>query len=194
MTELGEDPATTIVSRLRQAADGAETVSVRDMIAATGTSSFAMLLFIVAALIVTPISAIPTVPTIGALLIGLIVGQWIAGRDHLWLPNWIMRRSVSGEKLLASLDWSEKPARFIDCHTHVRWEFLTRPPLRFIAFTLILAIIVTWPFLELLPLFTSVTACGILLISVGLATRDGLWMLAGYAYAVLLTGVIWWIV
>lgn len=190
-----EDPLQTLLARLRGAAEGSE-VSVQDLVESTGENSFATLLFVVALIMVTPLSGIPTAPTIGAVIIALIVGQWALGRDHLWLPGWIARREVSSKKFCKGLEWARKPAAFIDRHTRSRLTPLARRPLKVIPLAAILLIVATWPFLEILPFFTTLCAVAVALLAFGLMVKDGLYILAGFAYvaAVGLIGGSYWLI
>lgn len=185
-----ENPIQTLLARLRTAASG-ERVSVRELVAAAGEDSFATLLFVVALIMVTPLSGVPTAPTIGAALIGLIVGQWTIGRSHLWLPEWIATRSVTAPRFCRGLSWADRPAALIDRHTQARLSLLVRRPLPLIA---ILTVVATWPFLELLPFFTTICAVGVALLAFGLMARDGLYVLGGYAWFALLAVAVLWVI
>ncbi len=180
-----EDPLQTLLAHLRSAAKG-DDVSVQDLVESTGENSFATLLFVVALIMVTPLSGIPTAPTIGAVIIALIVGQWALGRDHLWLPGWIARREVSSKTFCKGLEWAKKPAAFIDRHTHSRLTPLARRPLKVIPLAAILLIVATWPFLEILPFFTTLCAVAVALFAFGLMVKDGLYILAGFGYVAIL--------
>ncbi len=190
---FSEDPIQSLLARLRKAGDG-QRVSVRDMVQAAGHKSFSMPLLLASLLVITPLSAIPTVPTIAAITIGLIVGQWAVGRSHLWLPGWILRKSVDADRFSRSIERADRPARFIDRHTSVRLDFLARPPFSLFGLLAILAVVMTWPLLELLPMFTTVTAFGIAALALGLMARDGVWMLVGYAYLATLGGLAIWLI
>lgn len=176
-----DDPLRDVLSRLRAAPNG-DAVSVQNIVARIGDNSFATALLIVSLIMVTPLSGIPGAPTTGAALIFLIVGQWIAGRKHLWLPDFLMRRSIDRDRFERGLRWLDRPAGFIDRHTRPRLKLLSHRPLRWVPQTAILLIVATWPFLELLPFFTTVCAVGVALLAFGLMTFDGLWVLAGYIW------------
>lgn len=180
-----ENPIQNLLQRLRAAAKG-DRVSVQDLVCETGEKSFATLLFVVALMMVTPLSGIPTAPTIGALIIALIVGQWALGREHLWLPGWVSRRTVECRKFCKGLDWADKPAAFIDRHTRHRLTPLARRPLKILPLIVIVAIVATWPFLEILPFFTTITAVAVAFFAFGLMTRDGLFVIAGYIWTALM--------
>jgi hypothetical protein len=180
-----EAPLTTVLDHLRGAANGTK-VSVGELIKAIGEHSFATMLLVVALIMITPLSGIPGAPSVGALVILLIVGQWLLRRDHLWLPDFVMRRSMDTKRFNKALGWLDKPAAFIDRHTHSRLTLLARGPLKVFPLLVIVVVVFTWPFLELLPFFTTICAIGIALLAFGLMTRDGLFIVLGLTfYAVL---------
>ena len=127
-SELSESPVQTLLTRLRTAA-GSDQVSVHELVAASGEDSFATLLFVVSLIMVTPLSGVPTAPTIGAVVIGLIVVQWTFGRQCLWLPEWIAKRSISASRFCEGLTWADPPAKLIDRHTRARSSLLVHRPL-----------------------------------------------------------------
>ncbi|MEE4382194.1 MAG: exopolysaccharide biosynthesis protein, partial [Pseudomonadales bacterium] len=78
-----------LLDQLRAAveADGAE-VSVGELMEAVGRRSFAPVLLLVGLLLVSPLSGIPSFPTLMALLVCLVSVQMLLGRRHFWLPRW----------------------------------------------------------------------------------------------------------
>jgi hypothetical protein len=172
---------TGVLSALRRAAHG-EDLSVQDMLAEIGDRSFATALLVPAVVLVSPVSGIPGTPTIGAVIVILIVAQWLAGRDHLWLPDFVMRRRLRSDRLRRALAWFDGPAAFLDRHTVPRLGALTTGPLALLPLVTVLAIAATWPFLELLPFVTTVGAFAVSLFAFGLMTRDGVYVVLGYAF------------
>lgn len=156
-------------------------VSVADVLREIGDESFAPMVLVVSVLLVSPLSAVPGTPTIGGLMVILIAGQWLAGRRHLWLPAVIRRRSVSAKRLVWAIRWLKPWAAWLDHNSKGRLKILTLPPLTLVAKLLILAVALTWPLLEILPMVTSVGALAVSLLAFGLMMRDGLWLAAGYA-------------
>lgn len=170
-----------VLAALRRAARGEE-ISIQDMLNEIGDRSFASALLVPALILVSPISGIPGAPTIGAVIVILIVSQWIVGRDHLWLPGFVTRRSVSSERLCKALDWFDGPAAFLDRHATARLTVLTSGPLTLLPLLTVLAIAATWPLLELLPFVTTIGAFAVSLFAFGLMTRDGAYIVLGYAF------------
>ncbi|MEE3316820.1 MAG: exopolysaccharide biosynthesis protein [Pseudomonadota bacterium] len=169
-----------ILTALRKAAEG-DHVSVRDILAQIGSHSFAPLLLVPALILISPISGIPGTPTIGSIIILLIAGQAVLGRDQLWLPGFIMRRKISAARFCKALDFMQRPVDFVDRHSHKRLAVLTYRPLSFIAMGICVSIAAIMPFLELLPMVTSLGATAIALFAVGLMVSDGLFVVTGYA-------------
>lgn len=170
---------TSVLTALRRAARG-DDLSVGDMLTEIGERSFATALLVPALILVSPISGIPGSPTIGAVVVVLIVAQWIAGRDHLWLPGFVMRRRVSSARMQRALAWFDGPAALLDRHTMPRLVFLTTGPLTIVPLLTVLVIAATWPLLELLPFVTSIGAFAVSLFAFGLMTRDGVYVVVGY--------------
>lgn len=197
MAESGaaqSEPMADLMRRLREAADEGERVAVRDVMAHLDTSSFATVILVPALILITPLSGIPTLPTFGAAIIALVTLQWAMGRDHLWLPDVLMRRSIPSSKLRTALGWLDRPAAWIDGMTHARLTFLTVRPLAAVALILILCNVALWPLLELLPMVTTTGAVMVALLAFGLMTGDGLFVVAGYAWAGVFAAVALWLI
>jgi hypothetical protein len=91
-----------------------ETVSVGDIVEEIGGDAFGPLLLVPALFLVTPVSGVPGMPTIGSLIISLIAVQIVLGRDSLWLPGFLTRREMKKDRLDKALSWLRKPAGWID--------------------------------------------------------------------------------
>lgn len=160
---------------------GASTITIRTILTRIGTRSFAPAVLIPALILVSPLSAIPGMPTMGALLILTIAVQALMARNHLWLPDFLMRRSLSSKRMLQAIGFLERPAHWVDQHSKRRLRLLTAVPLSAIAWLAVVVLVVPMPFLEILPMATSVGATFVALIAIGLMTRDGFYLVLGYA-------------
>ena len=148
-------------------------VSVSDLIREFGDRAITPFILIVALLLVSPLSGIPGTPTVAALLIVTLAVQALSGRRRLWLPQFLMRQHVASRYLRRAVDWMRRPCAFLDRHTHIRLEFLTRGVMRVVTLALCVLIPLGWPFLEILPLVSSFGAGTVALLAFGLFTRDG---------------------
>lgn len=170
-----------VLSAIDPEEDSAEMVSVADVLHEIGERSFAPLVLVVSVLLVTPLSGIPGTPTIGAVIVVLITAQWLTGRRHLWLPGVVLRRAVTSHRLTRAIAWLRPMAEWVDARSEKRFRLMTAPPMALLTKLMILAVALTWPLLELLPMVTSVGALAVALLAFGLMVRDGLWLAAGYA-------------
>lgn len=162
-------------------------VSVGNVLDRIGDHSFAAMILVPAIILVSPISGIPGSPTIGALITMLVSIQALLGRRHLWLPGFLRRRSVSAKKMRTAIDWLSKPAGWMDRHSSGRLKLLSSRPLRPFAYAAVTVIALSWPFLEILPFVTSFFAGAVAMMMFGVMTRDGIYLLAGYTQAGLIT-------
>lgn len=167
--------------------EGDRVVSVEDVLRRVGDQSFPAVILVPAIVLVSPISGIPGTPTIGALITMLVAIQALLGRRHLWLPRFLMRRSIKAEKMTRAINWLSRPAGWMDKFSSDRLKILSSRPLRPLAYVAVVLIAAGLPLLELLPFVTSFFAGAVAMMMYGLMTRDGLFMLAGYAQAGILT-------
>ena len=167
--------------------EGDTHVSVEDVLQRVGDQSFPAVILVPAIVLVSPISGIPGTPTLGALITILVTLQALIGRQHLWLPGFLMRRRIKADKMTRAVDWLSKPAGWMDRLSSGRWRLLSSRPLRPLAYAVVTLIALAWPMLEILPFVTSFFAGAVAMIMYGLMSRDGLFLLAGYVQAGALT-------
>ncbi|MFW2588906.1 exopolysaccharide biosynthesis protein [Sagittula sp. SSi028] len=166
--------------------EGQERVSVENVLGKVGGRSFPAVILVPCVVLVSPLSGIPLTPTLGGLVVLLITLQVLIGRKHLWLPDFLSRRSVPAHRMQKAIDWLSKPAAFMDRHSHNRLRILTSGPARYFAYLTTSVLALSWPPLELLPFVTSFSAGAVAMIMYGLMVRDGAYTLAGYVQAVVL--------
>ncbi|MFN4060707.1 exopolysaccharide biosynthesis protein [Paracoccus hibiscisoli] len=169
---------TDLIGRVRGAAD-VPRVSVRSVVEALGEDSLPPNLMIPALAVVSPLSGVPLFSSICGIMIALISAQMLIGRDHVWLPGFLMDRRVSGERLRKGLDWMERPARFLDRVTDERLTLLVRRPMRWIVQAICLCCGMAMPFLELVPFTSSLMGVVVSLMAFGLLARDGAFVVLG---------------
>jgi len=172
-----ENPATGAEHRHHDAHEG---LTIQDMLDRVGARSFGAALLVPSLILVSPLSIIPLMPTIGGLVILTISIQAFFGRDHLWLPGFLATRRLSGAQLKRAVNYLRKPAAWLDRNSRHRLRFLSASPMDRIALLAVMVVAATWPFLEILPMFTSISAGGVALIAFALMVRDGFVLIAGY--------------
>lgn len=167
-----------IIDRVMTLAE-ADRVSMQDVIEGFGSASFLPFLLIPALIVVSPLSGIPLLSSTLGLTIALIAAQMLVNRDHLWLPGFITRREIAGERLRANLRRLHRAAEWIDRHSRRRLSWLVTPPASVLPRMLCVVCGGLMPFLELVPFSSSILATAVVLFSVGFLARDGVFALAG---------------
>lgn len=177
-------PVTNVLDRLDSLTD-AEHVTLTRMVQAFGDASFVPALMVPALLVVSPLSGIPLFSSLCGLTIALISAQMLARRSHLWVPGVLGRRRVAGARLAKAVKALRGPAGWLDRHTGARLRLLFRAPLSLLPPVMAMVCGVAMPFLELVPFSSSILGTAVLLIAVGLLSRDGVWIVvAGAVMAV----------
>ncbi|KAA9005281.1 exopolysaccharide biosynthesis protein [Histidinibacterium aquaticum] len=183
MTEIDTaqgHPVEDIVNRLSEIAEQ-ETVTLRQLVEAFGTASFVPALMVPALLVVSPLSGIPVFSSVCGLTIALIALQHLFSRDHLWLPEFLMKRTLKGHQLRDAMNHIRKIAAWIDRHSKDRLKLLTRKPGVYVPRALAVLCGAAMPFLELVPFSSSILGAATLLFAVSFLARDGVYALAGIA-------------
>lgn len=167
----------------------AERVSLHDIIEHVEDSGgLAPVVFVLTLPVLLPLP--PGVSMVLALPLLLVAPQMIVGRKDLWLPEKLARQSIDREKLhklfKRILPWIEKVERV----AHPRLTFLTGrtgAALAGVACTaMAIVLVLPLPFANLVP---ALTVC---MLSLGVARRDGLMVLAGLAFLALAVVIVVW--
>jgi len=136
------------------------------------------------------IGDIPGVPTAMGVFILLTAGQLLFRRDYIWLPQWLLKRSVEREKLSKAVGWLESPARFIDRFLRRRLTMFTnKAAQRVIAAVSALVGVIT-PVMEIVPLSANVAGVAISVFGLSLMAHDGLLALFAFIVTVSMFGFV----
>jgi hypothetical protein len=149
--------------------------SLHSVMGAFGPAGALPVMMLVALVIVSPLSGIPLLSSLGGLTIAGIALQLVLGRDRLWLPGWLSRRSIPRDRLSAALVRLRPAAEFLDRHSRPRLRMMTAPPVSQLVLVLCGLAGLSMPFLEILPFTSSLLAMAVTCLGFSLLTRDGLW-------------------
>ncbi len=174
------DSMEAVLDTIADAGDGRR-VSVEDIVNEIGDDAFGPLMLIPALVAVTPASGIPGLTATAGLIIALVSFQMVIGRKALWLPGFILNRTMSRSKLDTARDWLAKPARIIDRLTGKRLSFLVKPPFSVVPALICLCAGLVMPFLEVIPFSGSVMAGAVSLFALSFVTEDGILSVLGTA-------------
>lgn len=172
-----------LLDHLRRAAEAGERdVTVERLLEAVGRRSFAPLLLLVGVLLVSPLSGIPTFPTLMGIMVSIVTLQMLCGRHYFWLPRWLLHRHLDRDRLLQVFDWLDTPARVTDRVLRPRLLALLRGPAERIIALLCFLLALALPVTEVVPFSSSMAGVAFLAFGLSLAAFDGALALLAYLF------------
>lgn len=181
-------PVQDILARIRGEIRG-PVVTIETLLRAMDPAAQAVLLLLPALILVTPLSGIPGLSSLGGVTIALVAFQMLLGRPMIWLPAFVLRRRVSADRLQRALKRLDRPAQFIDRRSETRGGWFFAFPGQQLALITCIACGLAMPFLELVPFSATTLAMVVTLLASALLVRDGLLTaigLGGFGLAVLI--------
>ncbi len=184
VTRLEATTLTEMLDRLEFAERDNDQVKVDAMLDIIGRRSFGPLLLLPGLLVLSPLSGVPGVPSLSGLMVLLLSGQLLMGRQHFWLPAWLLNRCISHKRLQHALRFMRPVARWIDKLLRQRLTFLVESHAVYFVAAMCALVALTMPPLELMPF--AATAAGVAITAFGLSLigRDGLMALLAISFCV----------
>ena len=191
-------PERSVSNILRGIADGlkAESISIRELLAAFGERAFGLGIIVFALPNTTPI------PVIGALFgipLMFLAVQMCMGRLHPWLPKAVMDRSIEKSRFIGMVDFVEPKLRKAESILKPRLTFLFSPAAdRLVGLFVMLC---TVSILIPLPGSNFPPAIGVIIVALAVIAEDGVALivgilvgLLGLGYTTLMIGGLFWAV
>ncbi len=151
-------------------------VQLQDVLAYLQERSFGVLVILLSLPSAIP-GCPPPIPSIFAAPLAVLALQMVLGHQTPSLPDRLMRASFKRAKLNTTLSLARKYLQKIDHIIRPRLSALTSPRAERVlgGIILLFALMVMIP----LPMTNTVPSIGIILIGIGIVSRDGLAMIAG---------------
>ncbi|NNC23304.1 exopolysaccharide biosynthesis protein [Salinisphaera sp. USBA-960] len=159
-------------------------LTIDEVLTVIGERGFGPLVLIMALLVLLPTGAVPGVPTACGLCIVLIAGQLVVGKRRPWLPARLRRLSIDRMRYKQVAGRIKPWTRRVDRLVKPRLSMLTDGVMARLIGVVMVVVALCMPPLELLPFAAAGPAFGLVLTSLGLVGRDGLWVLIGLVPAV----------
>lgn len=173
-SEKSADSLGSMIDRLIDVAQEEKSVSFESMMSAVGRRSFGPLVLMIGLIAMSPLSGIPTVPSILGGIVVLVAGQLALGRQHFWIPRRLLRREVSAGKLERGLRAVQPVGRTVDRFLKPRLTFLTRGVGAYVMALLCVVVGATMPPLEILPFLATSAGVALTAFGLSLTANDGL--------------------
>lgn len=170
-----------LIERLDRVTRNRERVDIRLILVAVGSRSFGSLILIAGLITLAPlIGDIPGIPTLMGLFVLLLSCQLLLRRRRLWLPRWLLERSMSQAKFAKAMKFMRKPAHYIDKLLKPRLISLTQGPGLYAIALICSVIALMMPPMEFIPFSANVAGAVLTLFGLALIARDGLLALLGF--------------
>jgi hypothetical protein len=173
-----------LLEKIEGCASGGE-IALADVKEAFGRRSFGPLLMIVGLLSVLPTGLIPGMGYATATLMIVLFAGVLFAMKEVWLPGFLMRRSIGKDRVEREVERLRPWAERIDRISRPRLEALLKPPLlQVVALAGIIMAATMYP-LGPFPFGAFPGGGASILIGLALTTGDGLFALAGLGAGIL---------
>jgi hypothetical protein len=173
-----------LLDRIEAATREHDPTSLGDVLDMIGHRSFGPLLLLAGLVMMAPVVGdIPGVPVLMGSMVVLAAVQLLVGRDHVWLPAWLLRRSASDRTICRAVAWLRPLARLLDRWSRPRLRWLTHGAGLVVAGTASLVIAAATPLMELVPMSANVAGLAIAAYGLALIAADGLMALLAVAFS-----------
>lgn len=187
----GKGSLSQILSNLVDDTKG-EKVTLGELFDTLDQRSYGPLLLLPALIAVAPTGAIPGMSIVTGSIIALFAVQLLIGRSHPWLPERLESFEFSRKTLSRSVDKAMPWVKAVESHLRRRLTLLAEPPANRIVALLCLLLALTMFPLALLPFAVAVPGTAIMFFALGLTTRDGLLILAGFVFSAAAIALTYW--
>jgi hypothetical protein len=175
-----------ISDTLNELAREQDSVSVGRIMEKLGSRGYAPFLIVPALIEISPIGGLPGVPTLLATIILMVALQMVVGRNHLWLPELLQRRSLKSSRVATALDRIDPVIQRVDgWFSNERLASMTQTPVTNVAAFFCLLLALSVPPLEFIPFASTAPMAAIALIGIALLVHDGYLMLGALALSLL---------
>lgn len=180
-----------LLERIGEASQGEDRVSLGAVLKELGNRSFGPLLLVAGIAALAPIIGdIPGMPTILGIIVFLIAVQLLLGREHFWIPHWLLKRSMSRDKLQRSLNWLLRPAQFIDHILKPRLTSFTQGFAIYVIAIFCMIIAAAMPVMEVVPFSANAAGAALTIFGLSLIAHDGLLALIAFVFTAATMGIV----
>ncbi len=156
-------------------------VTMGAMLTAWDDRSYGPLFVILGFMGGTPLAIVPGAAAVVGIVIALLALQMMLGKNHPWLPKWVLKQSVSEKALKNARDKMQPALASIDRFIMERWPWFAGALMRRIAAGVVFVLGVLMAPFDAIPFAVAAPAWTVVLFGVAITARDGLFMLISTA-------------
>ena len=174
-----------LLEAVEQAVKKDDDLSLGDVLDSIGHRSFGPLLLLAGLVMAAPgIGDIPGVPTATGIFVALVVGQILIRQNYVWLPRWLLNRTLSDKTVCKAIGMLRTPARYVDHLIKPRLTGLTYNSGRFGIALACFAIALVTPAMEVVLFSANVAGAALAAFGLSLIAHDGLLALIAYTFTI----------
>ncbi|KTD61250.1 exopolysaccharide biosynthesis protein [Legionella spiritensis] len=153
-------------------------LTYRQLVNLFGEQALGLMTILFALPTALPLSVIPGVSFIFALPVLFISLHLILGKQALWLPKFLARRTIATPKLLLVIHKTLPYLIYAERYLKPRWWFFSQPVMERLhgVILLFLALLLLLP----IPLSNFIFSVLIILFGLGIAEKDGVFLVLAY--------------
>ncbi len=149
-------------------------VALGEVLHTVGRRAYGPLLLLIGLFSISPATIVPGMTWASASLTLIVAGQMALGRRRPWMPKAMLELQAPRALVLKGVERLRPWAKRIDAVLKPRLTFLAAPPfVNLLALTVMAAALITIP-LALAPFLPLAPGLAIVLIGLGMTSRDGL--------------------
>ena len=187
-----QTPVTDIVDTIDDAVDD-DGMSAEMLLNSFQNDALLPTLLVPALLVISPLSGIPLFSSLCGIAITLIAIQGVMGRSRPWIPQFLRKRCVPPDKTHSATQVLRPAAKWLDRMTRQRMQFLVHGVMRPVLYAICALAAAMIPFLELIPMSSSLVGGGVTLLGVSIMARDGIYTIAGLVILAIAFMIPWFI-
>jgi hypothetical protein len=166
-------------------ASSSHSITLGEILDVVGRRAYGPILLIVGLLSISPLTAVPGLTWLFALMTLIVALQMAVSSKKLWLPKQMLNAEFPEQKVAGAVRKLRPATKVLDKIVRPRLEFLAQQPwLSVIALAAAAAALITFP-LGLIPFAPLIPGVAIVLLGLGVTARDGVVL----AIAISLLGV-----
>lgn len=181
-----------VLDEIREEVENDSQASIDDLLDAFDSRAFGPLLLAPGLIVISPVGATPTVPTLIGVFLVLVSAQITVGYNKPWIPEKLRVRSIKKEKLVQAVEKIRPWSRRLEQYTRPRLSLVAGPQaVPFIGAVCCLLGVAMIP-LELLPFAVFFPGLAVCSFGAALVTNDGLLTLFGVLWCGAAGWFVWW--
>lgn len=158
---------------------------------APGTRLFGPFIILAGIITAAPIVGdIPGVPTIMGIFTVVSTVQILAGSEQIWLPDWMLKRTVKKSSFCRAINRITPFAEFMDKWSKRRLSFFTNDTGTYVIGVICTLIALSMPGMELIPLSANIAGLALVFFGLSLVASDGVMALVAILFTAMTSGTI----